>query len=695
MTLNKLWMRAVLAGLCLAATHLQCTASPIFLDISVTDISSHNELGSPGNTRLEISTAANARLIGIQWTVRLEAFDPSWLSEVSMQIAGSNALDVVTLQPGTGFEASGEHEFTGSADLTLLPFALNTGLSGRLWLEFFETLDDFPGAADGVWRTGNIRLLLDTPAVTVPEPSTLALVSLIVPLILWRSKRRRLAETASLSRQTVSPLAITLVTLALGSAQTAYSQPVPETRLIYSDTFAETPLVPVYRGTGPFLVKYGNDVTHAPGLLSIRQNVTDTYARVESTPFWPSELVRIKLTHRMMPSPSYGTYFFPSVSFRFSNGQGLGFLWLRSAYSSDYCGASNGYDKVILRISGAPHCVISNIASSTLYNQEITSTITFDVIAKTISYTATTSERLGAPQPLASYTFNVPAQAVGAITGANVHGYGWFTGHGHDLYRLEVSAAQDRQVPASPVDRHASERTPSQLATKALSTTSPPIDNFAKRWYWEEPDLDGKKKNHLGSDLALTNGGKSTVDSDTFQRPVLSICDNGQVIDAKNSDATGLTNVLLVQYANCAGRAIRVYYGHMNPTVTKNSTVNRGDIIGTVAFWGSNSHLHVTVDTLLSRNLITSQPFYLCNYTVNASNEVTALSNCSDSSKTTAPGVGQALITLGWGKLTVLSHRPVGSPTVQTTNLYVLPVALTNSTDARFRFIPLNALVGI
>lgn len=564
----------------------------------------------------------------------------------------------------------------------MLPFALNTGSTGRLSLEFFETLDDFGGAPDGVWRTGTIRLFLNTPSVAVPEPSTLALLVLAIPMLLKR-RRTTCAMTAVLAFGT------------LGLSSTAYSQSAPETRLVYSDSFLQSPLIPFYRGSGPFLIKFGNDVTHSSGLLSIRQNVTDTYARVESTPFWPSELVKVKMTHKMTPSANYGTYFFPSIDFRLNNSQVVSFRWLRSAYSSDYCGAANGYDKILIRLPVAPNCAISNIASSSLYNQEITSTVVFDVIAKTISYTATTSERLGAPSPITSYTFSVPTQAARAIVGANVQGYGWFTGHGHDLWKLEVLAAQDRQTPASPVDRHPSERTPLALETVALSTTSPPIDNFAKRWYWEDPDTDGKRKNHLGSDLALTNGGKSTVDSDTFQRPVLSICDGGQVVDVKASDATGLTNVALVQYGNCGGRSIRVYYGHMNPTVAKNSTVNRGDVIGTVAYWGSNSHLHVTVDTMLSRNLIATQPFYMCTYTTNSNSEVTSLSTCSDSSKTSIPGSGQALITLGWGKLTVLSHRPTTSATVLSTNLYVLPVALVSSTDIRFKFVPLNSLVGI
>jgi hypothetical protein len=54
----------------------------------------------------------------------------------------------------------------------------------------------------------------------------------------------------------------------------------------------------------------------------------------------------------------------------------------------------------------------------------------------------------------------------------------------------------------------------------------------------------------------------------------------------------------IIKHTNCRGSGeLYGYYGHINATVRVGATVKRGDIIGTVGDWGSNSHLHLGLAT--------------------------------------------------------------------------------------------------
>lgn len=469
---------------------------------------------------------------------------------------------------------------------------------------------------------------------------------------------------------------------------------------IYSDSFANNPFTDYFRGTGSFLEDPGIDVFYTPGQLSLVQTVPITSFGINSAEFWPSQKITVKLSHMMTPNLTSESFFLPSIDFRIGSGNLIYSLqWGLSQYGDTDCNQGSAFDRVLIRTYTLTSCALSlsAITATSLFNREITSTITFDKTTGLLTYNATTSELFGPATPIATHTFTIPSTQLGQIDGINeirIRGAGLSTGNRIDIRRIDVLTTNDTTKPAMPIGRTATEQTPNGLISSPLSPTSQWVDNFAARWYWEEPDADGQNKNHIGSDIALTNGGRSTVDLGTAERQVMSLCDNGTVIDAITTDSSGLTNVLLVDYPNCGGRRVRVYYGHMHPTVSIGSVVSRQQVIGSIANWGNNSHLHLTIDTMPSRNLVSTQ-YYICGYTINSRSEVTDFANCIDSTASGVLGSGQALIRVGWGKLTIISHRPVGSTSSVSTNLFTTKSALTSSSDPRFRFMSIwNLLNG-
>jgi hypothetical protein len=119
---------------------------------------------------LTVPLAPGAHVIGIGFDVVLDSFDPSWLSEASIDFNGE-----VVLPPGVGDDFSGlgvPYSSGGIIDLVGLGFDFFPA-GGDLVMTFFEGFDDGAVAPDGMWA--------DTSLITVewvPEPATFSLLLL-------------------------------------------------------------------------------------------------------------------------------------------------------------------------------------------------------------------------------------------------------------------------------------------------------------------------------------------------------------------------------------------------------------------------------------------------------------------------------------------------------------------------------------
>ncbi|MEM7313088.1 MAG: hypothetical protein AAF497_08035 [Planctomycetota bacterium] len=122
---------------------------------------------NPENNVLIEVDYPGTRITQIGWDVTIQADDPSWLSEASI-----NFEDALTLAPGSGDDAPGTMSYSsnGFVDLTMIPDGnggfvdLSFDTDGLLSLEFFESFNDPNISPDGLWLPGSVITL------PIPEP---------------------------------------------------------------------------------------------------------------------------------------------------------------------------------------------------------------------------------------------------------------------------------------------------------------------------------------------------------------------------------------------------------------------------------------------------------------------------------------------------------------------------------------------
>lgn len=154
-------------------------------DLNFDNIYSYNEKGDADNTTLTFDIGPRSFITGFSWSVDVTAFDPSWLSELTVEFTNS---------AGEGFEfspisvdASGTQSSSGSFDLLNQGLAFYTRNDGKLNLEFFEFYADFDAAPDGKWNTGQFSIIY----APIPEPATLAMFGAGLLTVLSLGRRRR------------------------------------------------------------------------------------------------------------------------------------------------------------------------------------------------------------------------------------------------------------------------------------------------------------------------------------------------------------------------------------------------------------------------------------------------------------------------------------------------------------------------
>ena len=181
----------------------------------------------------------------------------------------------------------------------------------------------------------------------------------------------------------------------------------------------------------------GSDVTEHDGILDIQQNITDAGGWAKTVEFAPTKKLRLEIEHTMHTksyAPNYyGEYFyFPHFFFESIQPEG-GFAvqWHRSDYPSDYCNDENYHNKV--SIGGFGGCyAASNLTSSDYYDRKIKSVITYDSVNGDIKLD------IGG-DGTADFSAVAPADKRFPIKQVHIGGYGWWTGHYHqiDSFKLE------------------------------------------------------------------------------------------------------------------------------------------------------------------------------------------------------------------------------------------------------------------
>ncbi len=148
------------------------------VNTSIANVISYDPFGDPGNTVMLVNLAtalglpggSPVTLTGVGWDIHLTTYGTSWLSDASINfddptLLNSAAFDLV---PGLGSNFGGTNVWFQSVGIVNLNGA---GLSsvvlptGVLRLEFYESFDDLPNAADAIYHS---TLSLEV----VPEPAS-------------------------------------------------------------------------------------------------------------------------------------------------------------------------------------------------------------------------------------------------------------------------------------------------------------------------------------------------------------------------------------------------------------------------------------------------------------------------------------------------------------------------------------------
>lgn len=123
---------------------------PICVD--VTGATGNGPVGDANNTVIQLNIGAGNEVTGVAADVSIEAFDPSWLSEIQV-LYGSTSTGQVQLTPSTANNPGTEDYSTGGvivlADIPLPNITVDA--DGILKLEFRETFNDPETTPDSEW----------------------------------------------------------------------------------------------------------------------------------------------------------------------------------------------------------------------------------------------------------------------------------------------------------------------------------------------------------------------------------------------------------------------------------------------------------------------------------------------------------------------------------------------------------------
>lgn len=193
--MRSIKMAAIGAALASASVLPLAQAQAATLVLDVTDVLSIDPLGDVLNTYGVFNIGANSQVTGIGFDVTIYADAPSWQSEMAIYFDNTDLASGVVLRPGAGVNSPGTGSYSGYGDLVDLGLAFNTNADGLLYIEFFETYDDWPDDWDGYYVSGTISVDY-TPFAVVPEPDAWALLIAGFGLVGGAMRRRRRTTVA-------------------------------------------------------------------------------------------------------------------------------------------------------------------------------------------------------------------------------------------------------------------------------------------------------------------------------------------------------------------------------------------------------------------------------------------------------------------------------------------------------------------
>lgn len=221
----------------------------------------------------------------------------------------------------------------------------------------------------------------------------------------------------------------------------AHSAPANTEAIIFEDDFNDGVL------DSNKWITTGNTVTEQDGVLNLQADVTDHVGDARTVEFEPVNKMKLEVIHTMHNNTARGYYYFPLISFVATDASGsFSIIWQRSGYGNDNCNVSNNYNKVM--ISGfEERCFsISNLTSSSYYDQQITSVISYDtgtgIISLDIGNDGVVDFSATAPEGK-----RYPIQQIGLST------YGWWTGHSHKFDNIKlISEDVEQSINVSKVE---------------------------------------------------------------------------------------------------------------------------------------------------------------------------------------------------------------------------------------------------
>ncbi|MEF7614025.1 PEP-CTERM sorting domain-containing protein [Aquincola sp. MAHUQ-54] len=177
---------AAMAAACLFGVAAPGVSVAGTLTIDVSSIASAGEFLGGANPVFQYDIGANSVVKAVSYDVVLQAYEPSWLSELGAAFTDSSTLNGFLLRPAFGTNAAGSGSFAGSIDLAGGGLGFAVGADGMLRVEFAE--DAYDGLTpDGLWRSGAITVEFTS---AVPEPGTYALMALGLAGIYLSARRR-------------------------------------------------------------------------------------------------------------------------------------------------------------------------------------------------------------------------------------------------------------------------------------------------------------------------------------------------------------------------------------------------------------------------------------------------------------------------------------------------------------------------